>query len=90
MMTLRDKLLHELTEYDRKESTKRGYNRNALGIYMEALNSAMEHIDAGKDIRKVLVGHFCGRLLTKMLKAAGCAPDTKADQMGSGIRRTEY
>lgn len=89
-MTLHDKLLHELTEYDRKESTKRGYNRNALGIYMETLQSAMGYIDAGKDVRKVLVGHFCGRLLTKLLKTAGFALDTKADQMGSGIRREEY
>lgn len=89
-MTLHDKLRHELIQYDVKESTKRGYNSHALAIYLEALQSSMEFIDAGKDVRKVLVGHFCGRLLTKLLKAADCAPDTKEDQMGLGIRRTSY
>lgn len=90
MMSLRDKLVHEVTAYDIKESTKRGYNRYGLGIMLEAVNSAMEYIDAGKDVRKVLVGHFTGRLLTKLLKVAGCAPDTREDQMGTGVRRDKY
>ncbi len=61
-MNLRDELRHTLIEYDRKESRKQGYNVYALALYMEALQSAMEYIEQGKDVRKVLTGHFTGRL----------------------------
>lgn len=89
-MTLHDKLIHAITEYDRQESTKRGYNPNALGIMLGALHSADEYIAQGKDVRAVLCGHFTGRLLSRLLKVAGCEPMTKADAIGSGIRRTSY
>lgn len=89
-MTLHEKLRHALIEHDRKESAKPGYNHYALALYMEALQSASSFIEQGKDPREVLCGHFNGRLLAKLLKVAGCAPYTKADAFGSGVRRTNY
>jgi hypothetical protein len=89
-MTLHDKLIHAATEYDRRESTRRGYNHYALAHYIEAIRSAESHIQTGADIRQVLVGHFTGRLLSRMLKAAGCSPMTKADAIGGAVRRTQY
>ena len=88
--TLRAKLSSVLIQYDVKESAKPGYNRYALALYCEALQSAWEYVEQGKDIRAVLCGHFTGRLLSKLLKAADCSPMVKADVYGSPIRRTAY
>lgn len=85
-MDMHSKLVHEIT----KEAMKPSYSPSALGIMLEALHSAEEFIAQGKDVREVLCGHFNGRLLAKMLKAAGCEPYRKEDAYGSGIRRTAY
>lgn len=88
---LQDRLLWALKEYDAKESSKRCWNPNAMRLYIEALNSAMEFIDAGKDARAVLVGHFTGRLCARLLKVAGCSPYTIEDARGgSWVRGSEY
>ncbi len=89
-MTLRDQLQHTLIEYDRKESRKQGYNVYALALYLEALDSAMEYIEQGKDVRKVLTGHFNGRLCNALLKTAGCPKYTVEDAYGSPVRQTSY
>ncbi len=83
-MTLHDKLLAAIMEYDRKEATKRGYNSFALGIYIERLHDVDADIAAGANVREAIVAGFCGRLLTRLLKAAGEATDTREDQMSKG------
>jgi hypothetical protein len=87
---LRSAFVHAVTEYDRLESTRQHYNRFALAQYLEAIESAMSHIEKGADVRAVLVGHFTGRLLAKLLKVAQCSPMTRADALGGVARRTSY
>jgi hypothetical protein len=89
-MTLHDKLRTALIAYDQQESKKKYYNLYALGLYLEALQSATAHIAQGADVREVLCGHFNGRLLARLLKVAGVAPMTKEDNYGGIVRRTNY
>lgn len=46
-MNFRDKLISELTQSDMRQSTKKGYNRFALGIYFQAADSCIELINKG-------------------------------------------
>jgi hypothetical protein len=89
-MTLHEKLRSALIAYDKQESSKRSYNIYALGIYIEALQSATSFIERGADVREVLCGHFSGRLLARLLKVAGVAPMTREDSYGGIVRRTNY
>lgn len=74
------KLVHAVTEYDRRQSTRRGYNRWALPQYLGACTSAEEDIAAGKPVRAALVSNFCGRLLDVVLKAVGEPKSTDLEQ----------
>jgi hypothetical protein len=79
-MTTHDKLLHAITEHDRRERAKRYYNPNALGLYMRALHQADADTANGLSIRHALVANFCGSLLDKLLKAVGEAKSTDREQ----------
>ena len=76
-MTLKQKLDHAVTEYDRKQyakslKSKHGYyNHYALGIYLGRVDDCCQVIEAGADIRKTLEDNFNDRLLDCVLKAAG-------------------
>jgi hypothetical protein len=91
-MDLHSKLVSAAVEFDRKQSTKRGYNIYALPQYLQAIESAEECIAKGADVREVLCGHFNDRLLNAMIKAAGLPRATDAECRGNGAwcRRTEY
>ena len=97
-MDLHSKLVSVAAEYDRKESTKRGYNIYALAHYMEAIQSVdaclaklLFSANPQDDVRRVLCGHFTGRLLDQMLKAAGL-PKSSVGERRSGRweRQTEF
>jgi hypothetical protein len=77
---LRTQLSHALTAYDRRQSSRRGYNPYALAHYFGALHEALAEIETGTTVRATLVGHFCGRLLDVALRAAGEPPSTDAEQ----------
>lgn len=62
-------LVHALTEYDRKQSRKRGYNPHALGIYFQRLDDICADIDAGADVRAAIVAGFSDRLVDSCLRA---------------------
>lgn len=62
-------LFNAVTEYDRKQSTKRGYNPHALGHYAAALQNVDRYVDAGHDLRSAIITCFLGRLCDKLLKA---------------------
>ena len=86
-----DTLRHVLVEHDRAESRKASHNPYALGIYIEALQSAMRFINAGADVREVVIGHFNGRILAKCLKNLRLAPATDREENGGGWSRpTSY
>ena len=50
----RAKMVSVLTEYDRKQSTKKSYNRYALGHYMKAVGTVAEAIGDGSTIHEAL------------------------------------
>ncbi len=74
------KMVSEITAYDRRQSTKRGYNMFALPIMIGAAQEASKAIESGKPARAAIVDKFCGRLLDRILKVIGEAPSTDADQ----------
>ena len=90
-MTLHDRMVSVLTEYDRKEEEKalrakpgRGYhNKYALGHYMNALHEVDADLARGVPVRKAVTGHFTGRLADKLLKVAGEGKTTREEQRGS-------
>lgn len=77
------KLVHTLTEYDRKQSGKRGYNPYALAHYLGAVQRFDELVKEGKPTRQALCECFCGRLLDLALKTAGEQKSTDAEQRSS-------
>ena len=68
---MRAKLLNILTEYDKKQSTKRNYNRYALAHYCRAIDEVMEAVDGGTSIETALKVGFCGSLLRHVAKKLG-------------------
>jgi hypothetical protein len=81
-MTTHDKLLMALTEYDVKQSRKKGYNPYALSHYMTALGEATSMMESGVTLRTALLKNFCGRLLDVCLKSVGEPTSTKQEQRG--------
>ena len=47
VMTLKDKLIHAVTQYDIKQSKRAGHNPYALGHYFAAVDNICADIDAG-------------------------------------------
>lgn len=78
-MNLHLKLVHAATEYDRKQSKKRGYNIYALAHYMGRIQDIEKDIAAGRPLRQALLAGFTGRLLDALLKAAGEPRSTKEE-----------
>jgi hypothetical protein len=66
---MRQKLVNALTDYDRKQSTRRGYNPHALALYFEALDDALAQAEKGKPINTALESMFNDRVLSVCLKA---------------------
>jgi hypothetical protein len=85
MQTLNSKLKSFLTEYDRKESTKKHHNPYALGIYFERADDVSADVDAGADLRAAIVAGFTGRLCDFLLKKFGLSLLTKDESFGSGV-----
>jgi hypothetical protein len=80
MTAVHIKLAHAVTEYDRKQFGKRGYNPYALGQYLQAVANVDEDLAAGMDLRKAIVSNFNGRLLDRCLKAVGLETSTIEEQ----------
>ncbi len=83
--TLHAKLLMAVTEYDRKQQGKPGYNIYALPQYLGAIQRAQELCDSGDSVRDALLTCFSGRLLAVTLKAAG-EPKPTNDELHWGRR----
>lgn len=77
---MRNKLINAATEYDRKQSTKRGYNHYALPQYFAAVDDAVSQIDKGKPVRGELLRCFTGRLLDTLLRSVGESKSTHDEQ----------
>jgi hypothetical protein len=70
-MSIKDKLLHAVTEWDRRASKRKGYNPFALGLMFEAVDRTSAAIEGGATVRVALVANFNDRLLDHCLKAVG-------------------
>lgn len=75
------RLMNALTEYDRKQSTKRGYNRYALGQYCAAMQEVRIAVESGDTLRQALCANFCGRLLDVLLRSVGEETSTRDEQL---------
>lgn len=78
----KDKLVHALTEYDRKQSTKRGYNRHALGIYFQRIDEVCADIENGAEPRAAIMAGFSGRVADACLRALGLPLSTDSESRG--------
>jgi hypothetical protein len=76
------RLTHAVTEYDRKESSKKHYNRFALGQYFERIADIRADLDRGAEVRAAIVAGFTGRLLDVCLKSVGESTSVDAEQRG--------
>ena len=79
-MDLQTTLASAATQYDIKQSTKRGYNPYGLGLYLEAVERAVKAVEQGSDVRTALLRCFNDRLLDAMLKAVG-EPKATAEEI---------
>jgi len=76
---LHSQMAHIVTAYDIKESTKRSYNRYAIGMYLGAVQEVCAELKANPnlDTRKVIIAHFNGRLCDQILRGLGFNQQTK-------------
>jgi len=77
------KLIHMLTEYDRKQELKPHHNRYAMGHYCTAVQAIEDDLGAGKGIRRAILSHLCGNLADKALKIVGEPKMTEQEKRGS-------
>lgn len=71
LMTIRDKLVSAVTQWDVKQSRKRFWNPHALGIMLERVEDVMRDIESGTDPRRAVMAGFNDRLLDVCLRAIG-------------------
>ena len=67
-MDFHAQLDHILTQWDIKQSTKRGYNPFALGIYLERAERLAKDVAQGATISDAIDKHFCDRLAAMLHK----------------------
>ena len=67
-MNLHSQLDHILTQWDIKQSTERGYNPNALFIYLRQAERIAEAVDQGVTISDAIDKHFNDRLAAMLHK----------------------
>ncbi len=78
------RLIHVLTDYDRKQSTKKHYNRYALGIYFQRADDICADIEKGADPRQAICAGFTGSGLAAVLRGMKLDSPTDAECRGTG------
>ena len=68
IMNTRNLIISALIEYDKKQSKKKFYNRNALGIYMRAMQEEVDPALENNDWKIALEEGFNGALLNFVIK----------------------
>jgi len=68
-LPIHDRIVHALTAYDRKQSTRKGYNVYALPLYFRALDEACEIVAGGASWENALTEVFEGPVLKAAMKA---------------------
>ena len=82
-MNTKDTLIHAVTEFDRRASTRKGRNPHALGIYFQRVDEVCADIDNGADPRAAILAGFSGRVADTCLKALGL-PLSTTEEARSG------
>lgn len=82
---MKQKLVHAFTEYDRKQSTRRGYNPFALGQYFLRIDEICADIDRGAKPREAILAGFTGRLADVALRAIGEPTTTMKEWQGGPV-----
>ena len=77
---LRRKMIHAVTEYDKKQQKKQYYNKFALPQYIRGVNDAYQMMPKA-GIRLSLFAIFNNRLLNCVLKSVGEPKVTKEEKM---------
>jgi hypothetical protein len=67
-MTLRETLISLVTQYDKKQSTKKFYNPYALAQYLEAVDRVVADFEKGMGLNEALTKNFNDRLLEFLVK----------------------
>ena len=67
----RVRLFNAMTEYDRKQSGRKGYNPHALGHYARGLQKVSQRVSIGQPLRDAIITEFVGRLCDTLLRAVG-------------------
>jgi len=81
---LRFQLITAVTEYDRKDSTKRNYNIYALPQYFQRVDSILEDVEAGADPRSAIVAGFIGTLRNFVLRKLKMSGSSTEEDKGGG------
>lgn len=68
---IRMKILNAVTEYDRKQSTKKYYNPYALPQYIGKIDEVIEYVEAGHDLKYAIRKCYLDRLCTAVGKEFG-------------------
>ena len=67
-MRTKEKLIHLLTRWDKKQSKTKHYNPYALGIYLQAADEVVSMMESGKPLGVALAKCFNDRLLAFLEK----------------------
>jgi hypothetical protein len=77
------KMLHAVTEYDRKQAPKPGYSIYALPQYLAAVQRITDDIADGHPTRQAILARLSGRLATAVLKSVGLPAITRHEARGA-------
>jgi hypothetical protein len=86
---LASQLANAVTTFDRKQSTKRGYNRYALGQYLQRVDEIVADVAAGATPRQAVMVAFSGRLRDAALRGIG-EPKATAEEDAAAERGAWY
>ena len=81
---LRFQLITAVTDYDRKESTKRNYSIYALPQYFARVDDILSDIESGADPRSAIVAGFIGTLRNFVLRKLKMSGSTTEEARGGG------
>jgi hypothetical protein len=65
------KITHAVVAYDRKQATRKFYNRYALGQYLKRAAEVAADIERGAAVRPAIIAGFTGPLCNAVLRSVG-------------------
>jgi len=87
-MKLETKLVHAVTEFDRAQSRRKGYNPHALAHYLRLASAIALAIENGQAPRDAARTRCSDRLLATILRALGETAPTVEEARGHYLTRS--